>query len=214
MEPQTQPVETPKPEKQCKCKPTIILLTILAILALGFAGFEFWQNLKKNDEIALKNNEIGNLRAEIQKLSTSVTPTVNPTQDTEPSQNVIYLKEGDKISFYNKNISEFIEAGTQKIFCGQGGKICYIDGVEQADIAEQAIASYQCTSTDCLVSEFTEAEEYTDYGLIPLIDGEKQIIFDVSNNKVAYEGDVDWVRACLPTEICLYQEIYKYIPEE
>ena len=229
MEPQIQPVETPKPEKQCKCKPTIILLTIFAVLALGFAGFELWQNIQKSDEIARKDNEISDLRGKVQVAPTPsnndpmVDPTVGPAQGTDFDPDVVLVESGDKINFYSKDIAvqyynDFFRTGNQKVICGQGGEVCRFYDIGQADLAEYLVASYQCTTTDCHVSETTGVGQYTTYGLAPVEDGEKRILFDVAKNQVAYEGDFDLIRGCEyptpETELCLYQEVLRYIPAE
>ena len=66
MEPQSQPTNlNPEPiinpVKKRNLTPIIIILVILAIGGLGFGGFEFWQNMKKDDEIKnLQNRECRN----------------------------------------------------------------------------------------------------------------------------------------------------------
>ena len=67
MEPQNQPIDsnpqpTAEPAKKCKHTAMIVILAILAIGGIGFGGYEFWQNIQKDDEI--KNLQAENIKAE------------------------------------------------------------------------------------------------------------------------------------------------------
>lgn len=109
MEQQNQPTDLKpqpmtKPDKKCKHIPTIIILAVLAIGGLGFGGFEFWQNMQKDDEIK-------NLQAEIVKIEEQDKDAlVEENKDQEELNNDQNCN--DSLSEINEPISGFFDDKT------------------------------------------------------------------------------------------------------
>lgn len=85
----TTPVSQPvlQEPKKCKHMPVIIILVVLLICSCAFGGFELWQGLQKDSEIAkLKENE-----------KPQDTPTQSDDSDTTVSDGAISVSEAEKL---------------------------------------------------------------------------------------------------------------------
>ena len=76
-EPVMTPEAAPASVKKHSCTPVIIILAILAIGGLGFGGYEFWQNIEKDNHIALLEKEKSELEQENKEQEDIVFRIVN-----------------------------------------------------------------------------------------------------------------------------------------
>jgi len=101
--------------KKCKHMPIIIILAVLAIGGLGFGGFEFWQNIQKDDEA--KNLQAKNTKIEEQDKDTLVEDNkdqegLNNDQNcnnlpSEINEPILGFFDDKTIALTNKIYSEF-----------------------------------------------------------------------------------------------------------